>query len=81
MGRPGKGAAALNTGQLLIAVPGMLDPNFDAEIGPINPNLDPNDDSDQRWDGASVHQLSGTYGDYLLRKVAKVFPDLESQRD
>ena len=32
MGRPGKGAAPLNTGQLLIAVPGMLDPNFDATV-------------------------------------------------
>jgi isopenicillin N synthase-like dioxygenase len=64
-----------------LSFPFFFDPNFDAEIGPIEPNLDPNDDSDQRWDGASVHQLSGTYGDYLLRKVAKVFPDLESQRD
>jgi hypothetical protein len=29
-----------------------------------------------RWDHASVHGFSGTYGDYLLAKVAKVFPAL-----
>ena len=29
-----------------------------------------------RWDGASVHDFTGTYGDYLSAKVAKVFPDL-----
>ena len=29
-----------------------------------------------RWDGRSVHAFEGTYGDYLLGKVAKVFPDL-----
>lgn len=34
-------------------------------------------DKAQRWDGASVHApLSGTYGDYLLAKVGKVFPDM-----
>ena len=29
-----------------------------------------------RWDGASVHDFEGTYGDYVLGKVGKVFPDL-----
>ncbi len=29
-----------------------------------------------RWDGADVHALRGTYGDYLLGKVSKVFPGL-----
>ena len=33
-------------------------------------------DRAQRWDGASVHEFSGTYGDYLLSKVSKVFPAL-----
>jgi len=27
-------------------------------------------------DGASVHEFSGIYGDYILNKVAKVFPQL-----
>lgn len=34
------------------------------------------DDRDERWDRASVHEFRGTYGDYLLDKVSKVFPQL-----
>jgi hypothetical protein len=33
-------------------------------------------DRAERWDQASVHEFEGTYGDYLLGKVAKVFPQL-----
>jgi len=29
-----------------------------------------------RWDNASVHDFDGTYGEYLLNKVSKVFPQL-----
>jgi hypothetical protein len=29
-----------------------------------------------RWDGRDLATLSGTYGDYLLGKVARVFPRL-----
>lgn len=36
-------------------------------------------DRAERWDGASVHTFEGTYGDYLLGKVAKVFPALVDQ--
>ena len=36
----------------------------------------PEDDSAERWDEASVHDFEGTYGDYVLGKVSKVFPDL-----
>ena len=32
----------------------------------------------QRWDRASVHAFKGTYGDYLLAKVGKVFPELRA---
>ena len=35
------------------------------------------DDREQRWDHASVHAFDGTYGDYLLNKVGKVFPELQ----
>ena len=34
-------------------------------------------DQAERWDRASVHDFEGTYGDYLLGKVAKVFPQLK----
>ena len=61
-----------------LSFPFFFDPNFNAEVKPIER---PDDDSiaadrEQRWDSASVHEFSGTYGDYLLRKVSKVFPQL-----
>ena len=34
------------------------------------------DDAAQHWDKTSVHGFQGTYGDYLLGKVGKVFPQL-----
>ena len=57
--------------------PLFLDPAWDAEVLPVPgaPERDARQDTD-RWDGASVHEWSGTYGDYLLAKVAKVFPRL-----
>ena len=33
--------------------------------------------ANERWDGANVHDFSGTYGDYVLGKVSKVFPQLK----
>ena len=32
--------------------------------------------AEPRWDGQNLHAFSGTYGDYLLGKVSKVFPQL-----
>ena len=60
--------------------PLFLDPAWDAEVRPI-PGMEPTDRalaeaSAGRWDGASVFDLDGSYGDYLLSKVSKVFPDL-----
>lgn len=54
----------------------FYDPNFDAEIRPIAADLPITDDREQRWDRTSVHDFEGTYGDYLLNKVSKVFPHL-----
>jgi isopenicillin N synthase-like dioxygenase len=54
----------------------FFDPSFDAEIAPIDPGRPAVDDRAERWDGASVHEFRGTYGDYLLAKVARVFPEL-----
>ena len=61
-----------------LSFPFFFDPNFDAEIGPIVA-LDPSrvaNDHAERWDRASVHDFQGTYGDYVLAKVSKVFPQL-----
>ena len=35
-------------------------------------------DGRARWDGADLQAFTGTYGDYLLGKVGKVFPQLSS---
>jgi isopenicillin N synthase-like dioxygenase len=56
--------------------PFFFDPNFNAEVKPIDLGSRVIDDRDERWDRASVHEFSGTYGEYLLGKVAKVFPQL-----
>lgn len=64
------------------AFPFFFDPSWDAQIGPLPLDGEvPPDDADTRWDGASLHtggvaELSGTYGDYLLAKVGRVFPEL-----
>jgi polar amino acid transport system ATP-binding protein len=34
------------------------------------------DDRESRWDGQSVHAFEGSYGEYLVAKVARVFPQL-----
>lgn len=60
-----------------LSFPFFFDPNWNAEVAPI-PGCAPSlDDRDERWDRASVHEWRGTYGDYLLGKVSKVFPELK----
>jgi isopenicillin N synthase-like dioxygenase len=62
-----------------LSFPFFFDPNFVARVQPINlpAEIVPPDDQDQRWDRASVHAFKGTYGEYLLNKVGKVFPQLQ----
>ena len=59
--------------------PLFLDPGWDVVVRPL-PGHEPDPDRDRnaadRWDGASVFDRSGTYGDYLTEKVGRVFPDL-----
>jgi isopenicillin N synthase-like dioxygenase len=59
-----------------LSFPFFFDPNFSAEVRPIEIDAKANDNKEERWDRASVHEFSGTYGDYLLNKVSKVFPEL-----
>jgi isopenicillin N synthase-like dioxygenase len=61
-----------------LSFPFFFDPNFDVQIEPIDlseANI-PADDKHDRWDKASVHEFEGTYGEYVLSKVSKVFPEL-----
>ena len=62
------------SGRARLSFPFFFDPNFTAEVKPIR--LPTQDDKDERWDRASVHEFTGTYGEYLRGKVAQVFPTL-----
>ncbi|MBI2823322.1 MAG: isopenicillin N synthase family oxygenase [Planctomycetia bacterium] len=66
------------SGRDRLSFPFFFDPNFAAEVRPIEELAGHalEDDRHERWDRASVHEVSGTYGDYLLAKVSKVFPQL-----
>jgi isopenicillin N synthase-like dioxygenase len=64
------------SGRGRLSFPLFFDPGFDAEIQPLPGYQNPDDDWRSRWDRASVHEFRGAYGDYLLGKVSKVFPDL-----
>jgi len=69
----------LNTsGRDRLSVPLFFDPNFFSTPRPIDGLPAATDDRATRWDGENVHAFSGTYGDYLLRKVGKVFPELQA---
>jgi isopenicillin N synthase-like dioxygenase len=68
------------SGRDRLSFPFFFDPNFCAEVHPIDlSGATVCDDKHERWDGASVHEFRGTYGDYLLAKVSKVFPDLHQR--
>jgi isopenicillin N synthase-like dioxygenase len=61
-----------------LSFPFFFDPSFSAEIRPLPRRAAVADDQAERWDRASVHTFAGTYGDYLLAKVARVFPALHA---
>lgn len=54
----------------------FFDPSFDAVVPTP---ADFVDDVVARWDGQSVRAFEGTYGEYLVRKVSKVFPELHGE--
>src|SRR5262249_3667439 len=66
------------SGRDRLSFPLFFDPSFFARVQPIelHGSQAPPDDRDERWDRSSVHAFEGTYGDYLLKKVEKVFPEL-----
>ena len=66
------------SGRGRLSFPFFFDPSFDARIERIELGRSgsPSDDREERWDTASVHEFQGTYGDYILGKVSKVFPEL-----
>lgn len=67
-----------SSGQRRLSWPLFYDPDFAAPVDPLpipaTARLLP------RWDGIDLHEAGGTYGDYLLGKVGKVFPDLAGKQ-
>jgi isopenicillin N synthase-like dioxygenase len=65
-----------------VSLPFFFDPGWDTKVLPIeSPRTDAEErNRRERWDGASVFDFGGTYGDYLLGKVQKVFPELAKQK-
>ena len=65
-----------------LSFPFFFDPGWDAEVLPapgVHTAADRVADPTDRWDGTSVHEFTGTYGEYVVSKVAKVFPDLGTE--
>jgi len=67
--------------QQRLSMPFFFDPRFDAKLAPL-PNVGPvvaRPGVRERWDGINLRDVQGTYGDYLIGKVSKVFPELKAQ--
>jgi len=67
-----------SSGRARISMPFFFDPAFDAVLQPIA-NVGPRTaraDLIERWDGIDLREVCGTYGEYLIGKVSKVFPNL-----
>ncbi|WP_426506859.1 isopenicillin N synthase family dioxygenase [Dactylosporangium sp. McL0621] len=62
------------SGNERLSFPFFFDPDFAAEVPPL-PGRTGTGDA-RRWDGQDLRAFTGTYGDYLVRKVGKVFPEL-----
>ena len=65
------------SGRERLSFPYFYDPDFTAAMTPA-PAEATLRASGPRWDGADVHAFDGVYGDYLLAKVGRVFPDLKA---
>jgi isopenicillin N synthase-like dioxygenase len=68
------------SGKGRLSFPLFFDPDFSAQIVPLPERAAfAADDSRERWDKANVHAFEGTYGEYLMAKIGKVFPDLKRE--
>ncbi|MEO1999508.1 MAG: 2-oxoglutarate and iron-dependent oxygenase domain-containing protein [Planctomycetaceae bacterium] len=62
-----------------LSFPLFFDPGFDVSVQPIDPQATVEDDAHARWDQTNVRQTGGRYGDYVVNKVSKVFPELAQE--
>ena len=66
------------SGNERLSFPFFLDPGFADEVPPLPGRARVDADGHPRWDGTDLQAFAGTYGEYLLGKVSKVFPQLRS---
>ena len=64
------------SGLARLSFPFFFDPDFTAEVEPLPGSARTDAQGRPRWDGQDLRAFTGTYGDYLLGKVGKVFPQL-----
>ena len=63
-----------------LSFPFFFDPGFDTRVQAIElPGAPRTTYLAERWDRENVHAFDGSYGDYLLRKVGRVFPELDER--
>lgn len=60
--------------------PLFFDPEFAAPVDPLPIEGREAAGGEARWDDVDLHARIGTYGDYLLGKVSKVFPELAESK-
>ncbi|WP_285774754.1 2-oxoglutarate and iron-dependent oxygenase domain-containing protein [Microtetraspora sp. NBRC 13810] len=63
------------SGRERLSFPFFFDPGWEAEVPPL-PSRGAAVGGRPRWDGRDLRAFDGTYGEYLLGKVSKVFPQL-----
>jgi isopenicillin N synthase-like dioxygenase len=66
------------SGRDRLSFPFFLDPGWSAEVPPL-PARTASGGGRPRWDGQDLRAFTGTYGEYLLGKVSKVFPQLRDE--
>ncbi|HTJ33335.1 MAG TPA: 2-oxoglutarate and iron-dependent oxygenase domain-containing protein [Dactylosporangium sp.] len=65
------------SGNERLSFPFFFDPDFSAKVPPLPGRAaDDGTRASRRWDGQDLRAFTGTYGEYLVRKVGKVFPEL-----
>lgn len=62
------------SGNERLSFPFFFDPDFHREVPPLPGRARLGDDGRPRWDGQDLRAFDGTYGEYLVAKVSKVFP-------
>ncbi len=64
------------SGKERYSFPLFFDPAFDCVVKPVPGLSELQPDHSDRWDQEDVYGFEGKYGDYLVRKVSRVFPSL-----